>query len=303
MTTKTNNRRVVVTGMGWITPLGHDIDSVWKRLLNSESGMGPTTRFDARTFPTNFSAEVRDYSIDRFVKDARVHASAGLNSQFALGAACQAWKQAGLDGFAGLNRKRVGLYLGAGEGVLDFDNYAAANLAGWNAEQRKVDGVPWADTAHRVLEKMCEVEQEPNMPLAHLAREFGIRGPALNCLTACAASTQAIGEAYSLIQRGDADVMISGGTHTMIHVLGVTGFNRLTALSTSKGDPTKASRPFDATRDGFVMGEGSGMIVIESLEHALARGATPLAEVAGYGSSADAFRITDIHPEGRGGAA
>jgi 3-oxoacyl-[acyl-carrier-protein] synthase II len=307
MSTATNNKhgqkRVVVTGMGWITPLGHEIDAVWKRLLNSESGMGPTTRFDARTFPTNFCAEVRNYTIDRFVKDARVHASAGLNSQFALGAACQAWKQAGLDGFAGLNRKRVGLYLGAGEGVLDFDNYAAANLAGWNAEQRKVDGVPWADTAHKVLEKMCEVEQEPNMPLAHLAREFGIRGPALNCLTACAASTQAIGEAFSLIQRGDADVMISGGTHTMIHVLGVTGFNRLTALSTSKGDPTKASRPFDATRDGFVMGEGSGMIVIESLEHALARGATPLAEVAGYGSSADAFRITDIHPEGRGGAA
>ena len=303
MTTKSNNRRVVVTGMGWVTPLGHDIDLVWKRLLNSESGMGWTTRFDARTFPTNFSAEVRDYSIDRFVRDARVHATAGLNSQFALGAACQAWKQAGLDGHAGLNKKRVGLYLGAGEGVLDFDQYAAANLAGWNSEQRKVDGVAWAETAHKVLEKMCEVEQEPNMPLAHLAREFGIRGPALNCLTACAASTQAIGEAFSLIQRGDADVMISGGTHTMIHVLGVTGFNRLTALSTSKADPTKASRPFDATRDGFVMGEGSGMIVLESLEHALARGARPLAEVGGYGSSADAFRITDIHPEGRGGAA
>ncbi|MEY3027428.1 MAG: putative 3-oxoacyl-[acyl-carrier-protein] synthase [Planctomycetota bacterium] len=303
MSTNQSNRRVVVTGMGWITPLGHDIDGVWKRLLNAESGMGPTTRFDARTFPTNFCAEVRDYSIDRFVKDASVHASAGLNSQFALGAACQAWKQSGLEGFGGLDRKRVGLYLGAGEGVLDFDNYAAANLAGWNAADRKVDGVSWAGTAHQVLERMCEVEQEPNMPLAHLAREFGIRGPALNCLTACAASTQAIGEAYSLIQRGDADVMISGGTHTMIHVLGVTGFNRLTALSTSKGDPTKASRPFDATRDGFVMGEGSGMIVLESLEHALARGATPLAEVGGYGSSADAFRITDIHPEGRGGAA
>ena len=307
MSISTNNpqgrKRVVVTGMGWVTPLGHDIDRVWRRLLNSESGMGPTTRFDARTFPTNFCAEVREYAIDRFVRDARVHATAGLNSQFALGAACQAWRQSGLEGFAGLDKKRVGLYLGAGEGVLDFDNYAAANLSGWNAEQRKVDGVRWADTAHRVLEKMCEVEQEPNMPLAHLAREFGIRGPALNCLTACAASTQAIGEAYSLIQRGDADVMISGGTHTMIHVLGVTGFNRLTALSTSKGDPMKASRPFDATRDGFVMGEGSGMIVLESLEHAMARGAAPLAEVAGYGSSADAFRITDIHPEGRGGAA
>ncbi len=297
------SRRVVVTGMGWITPLGHEVDGVWKRLMNSESGMGPITRFDARTFPTTFAAEVRDYAIDRFVKDPSVHATAGLNSQFALGAASQAWRQSGLGAFAGLDPKRVGLYLGAGEGVLDFDAYAASNMAGWDAASRKVDGARWAATAHRVLEKMREVEQEPNMPLAHLAREFGIRGPALNCLTACAASTQAIGEAFSLIRRGDADVMISGGTHTMIHVLGVTGFNRLTALSTSKGDPTKASRPFDATRDGFVMGEGSGMIVLESLEHALARGATPLAEVAGYGSSADAFRITDIHPEGRGGAA
>ncbi|MFM7051918.1 MAG: beta-ketoacyl synthase N-terminal-like domain-containing protein, partial [Planctomycetota bacterium] len=196
MSTTKNNRRVVVTGMGWVTPLGHDIDGVWKRLMKSESGMGPITRFDARTFPTSFAAQVRDYDIAHFVKDARVHASAGLNSQFALGAASQAWRQSGLEGFAGLNRKRVGLYLGAGEGVLDFDNYAAANLAGWDDAQRKVDGVRWAATAHKVLEKMCEVEQEPNMPLAHLAREFGIRGPALNCLTACAASTQAIGEAF-----------------------------------------------------------------------------------------------------------
>jgi 3-oxoacyl-[acyl-carrier-protein] synthase II len=148
-----------------------------------------------------------------------------------------------------------------------------------------------------------EIEQEPNMPVSHLAREFGIRGPAYNCLTACAASTQAIGEACSILRRGDADVMLSGGTHTMIHMLGVTGFNRLTALSTSKGNPKEASRPFDRDRDGFVMGEGSGMVVLETAEHALARGATPIAEVLGYGSSADAFRITDIHPEGRGAAA
>lgn len=298
-----SSRRVVVTGMGWITPMGHDIDSVWRRLMNSESGMGVITRFDARTFPTTFAAQVKDYDIARFVRDASVHATAGLNSQFALGAACQAWTQSGLGNYSALNKKRVGLYLGAGEGVVDFENYAASNIAGFDEATRTIDGVKWADFAHKAMNRMCEVEQEPNMPLAHLAREFGARGPALNCLTACAASTQAIGEAFSLIQRGDADVMISGGTHTMIHVLGVTGFNRLTALSTSKGDPTKASRPFDKTRDGFVMGEGSGMIILESLEHALARGATPLAEVAGYGSSADAFRITDIQPEGRGGAA
>ena len=302
MTSRTASNRVVVTGMGWITPLGHDIDSTWQRLMHSESGMGPITRFDARTFPTTFAAEVKNYDVAKFVADVKVHATAGLNSQFALGAASQAWKQSGLDAFSALNRKRVGLYLGAGEGVLDFPQYAAANLAGWSDGATRLDAVRWAKTAHEVLTQMYEVEQEPNMPLAHLAREFGIRGPALNCLTACAASTQAIGEAYSLILRGDADVMVSGGTHTMIHVLGVTGFNRLTALSTSKGDPTKASRPFDATRDGFVMGEGSGMVVLERLEHALARGAKPLAELVGYGSSADAFRITDIQPEGRGGA-
>jgi 3-oxoacyl-[acyl-carrier-protein] synthase II len=148
-----------------------------------------------------------------------------------------------------------------------------------------------------------EIEQEPNLPATHLAREFGFRGPTYNCLTACAASTQAIGEAFSLLRRGDADVMLSGGTHTMIHVLGVTGFNRLTALSTSKGDPKKASKPFSRDRDGFVMGEGSGMLVLETLDHAKARGATPVAELVGYGSSADAFRITDIQPEGRGAAA
>ena len=145
------------------------------------------------------------------------------------------------------------------------------------------------------------------MPLAHLGREFGVRGPAYNCLTACAASTQAIGEAFSILRRGDADAMLVGGTHTMIHTLGVTGFNRLTALATTQSlggaDPKCASRPFSRDRGGFVMGEGSGMLVIETLEHAEGRGATVLAEITGYGSSADAFRITDIQPDGRGAAA
>jgi 3-oxoacyl-[acyl-carrier-protein] synthase II len=148
----------------------------------------------------------------------------------------------------------------------------------------------------------CELEQEPNMPAAHLAREFNIRGPACNCLTACAASTQAIGETRDMLKRGDVDVMLSGGTHTMIHVLGVTGFNRLTALSTRNDDYVSASRPFNRTRDGFVLGEGSGVVILETLDHARQRGATPLAELVGYGSSADAFRVTDMHPDGRGGA-
>jgi 3-oxoacyl-[acyl-carrier-protein] synthase II len=294
--------RVVVTGTGWITPLGHDIEGVWKRLLAAESGMAPITRFDARTFPTTFAAEVRDYDVSRFVKDPAVHRTAGLNSRFALGAASQAWRQAGLDRAAPRDPRRVGLYLGAGEGVLDTENYVGSNLAGWDAATGKVDGRRWAEAALSRMTPAREIEQEPNMPLAHLAREFNARGPAYNCLTACAASTQAIGEAFSILRRGDADVMVAGGTHTMIHLLGVTGFNRLTALSEFEGDPTEASRPFSLDRSGFVMGEGSGMIVLETLEHAQARGATPLCEVVGYGSSCDAYRITDIQPEGRGAA-
>jgi len=303
MTTPRADDRVVITGMGWVTPLGHDLESVWKRLLAGESGIAPIDRFDARTFPTTFAGQVRGYDLARFVKDPAVHAGAGLNTAFALGAARQAWAQARLDADAGLDRRRIGLYLGAGEGVLDFDPYVASNLAGWDPAAKRVDGRRWVEAALRLMNAEREIEQEPNMPLAHLAREFGIRGPAYNCLTACAASTQAMGEAFSIIRRGDADVMIAGGTHTMIHVLGITGFNRLTALSTSKGDPTKASKPFSRNRDGFVMGEGSGMLVLERLSHASRRGATPLAEVVGYGSSADAFRITDIQPDGRGAAA
>ncbi|MBU3728560.1 MAG: beta-ketoacyl-[acyl-carrier-protein] synthase family protein [Phycisphaerales bacterium] len=295
--------RIVVTGMGWVTPLGHDLDTVWGKLMRGASGMAPITRFDARTFPTTFAAEVKDFDVSSFVKDMSAHTGAALNSRFALGAASQAWRQAGLHERPARDARRVGIYLGAGEGVIDTLNYVATNLKGWNAETGQIDGKLWAEAGLRLMDAVREIEQEPNMPLAHIAREFGVRGPAYNCLTACAASTQAIGEAFSILRRGDADVMIAGGAHTMIHMLGITGFNRLTALSTSSGDPSRASRPFDLTRDGFVMGEGSGMLILETLEHAQARGAEPIAEVVGYGSSADAYRITDIQPEGRGAAA
>jgi 3-oxoacyl-[acyl-carrier-protein] synthase II len=147
------------------------------------------------------------------------------------------------------------------------------------------------------------MEQDPNMAAGHIAIRFNAAGPNLNTLTACAASTQAIGEARAIIRRGDADVVISGGTHSMIHPLGATGFNRLTALSTRNDDIERASRPFDRTRDGFVLGEGAGIVILESLEHAKARGATIRAEITGYGSTADAFRVTDIHEEARGALA
>src|SRR5256885_14592302 len=158
----------------------------------------------------------------------------------------------------------------------------------------------WAKTSHAMMNPIAEAEQEPNMPLSHIAVMTGARGPALNCLTACAASTQAIGEATQILRRGDADVMIGGGTHSMIHPFGVTGFNRLTALSTANENPARASRPFDAQRGGFVLGEGAGMVILETLEHAQKRGAKILPEVVGYGSTADAFRITDQDPQGMG---
>jgi 3-oxoacyl-[acyl-carrier-protein] synthase II len=295
--------RVVVTGMGWITPLGNDLDTVWKRMCKGESAIATIERFDASSFPTKFAGQVRNFDWTQYVHNAADHHEPAMNSQFALGAAKQAWEQSGLGSYQELNHDRAGIYLGAGEGVLDFSAHSMIDTHSWNVEDGKVDAVAWAKFATAQLDEWGEVEQEPNMPLWHLAREYELRGPAFNCLTACAASTQAIGEATSVLLRGDADVMLAGGTHTMLHALGITGFNRLTALSTFDGDPQKASKPFSRDRGGFVMGEGSGMLVLETLEHAIARGATPLAEIVGFGSSADAYRITDLHPEGRGPAA
>jgi 3-oxoacyl-[acyl-carrier-protein] synthase II len=215
-------------------------------------------------------------------------------------AACdQAWKAAGLNRQL-LDLDRVGIYLGSGEGSLDFDSFTTTNLSAWKAEEQTLDMVKWGLLAMELMNVTREVEQEPNMPLSHLAVFTGARGPALNCLTACAASTQAIGEATEILRRGDADVMLGGGAHSMIHPFGVTGFNRLTALSTANENPPAASRPFDAQRGGFVLGEGAGMVILETLEHAQNRGAKILAEVVGYGSTADAFRITDQDPQGMG---
>jgi 3-oxoacyl-[acyl-carrier-protein] synthase II len=291
--------RVVITGMGWITPMGHSLEAVWPRLLKGESGISRTTIFDASTFPTSISAEVKDFRLAEHVESVELHSGAGRNTQFALAAAKQAWEAAGLDRDK-LDLDRVGIYLGSGEGSLDFDAFTTANLSAWKQEEAAIDSVKWAQLAQELMNVTRELEQEPNMPLSHLALLTGARGPAFNCLTACAASTQAIGEATEILRRGDADVMIGGGAHSMIHPFGVTGFNRLTALSTANEDPPKASRPFDNQRGGFVLGEGAGVVILETLEHAQKRGATILAEVLGYGSTADAFRITDQHPDGEG---
>ena len=296
-------RRVVITGLGWVTPLGHDIETVWRRLLAGESGVAPTTIFDARTFPSQFSAEVKGFDLRSVLgASAEEHAAAARNARFALGAAAMAWRHAGLDRAEPVP-EMVGVYLGGGEGPIDFENFVAAAVAGWDPERGALDAVRWAEVARERLDATREIEQDPNAAAGHLAYRFNARGPNLNTLTACAASTQAIGEATEIIRRGDADIMIGGGAHSMIHPLGVTGFNRLTALSTRNDSYQTASRPFDQTRDGFVLGEGAGILILEEYEHARGRGADILAEIIGFGSTADAFRVTDMPEDGRGAIA
>src|SRR5262249_50397262 len=190
---------------------------------------------------------------------------------------------------------QFGVYLGSGEGVQDFPNMTWLVAQAYRPETRKVDDAVYIRNALPRLDAGHEAEQELHTTAAHLAAHFGLEGPNFTCLTACAASSQAIGEAAEAIRHGDADLMLAGGAHSMIHPYGLTGFNRLTALSTRNDAPEKASRPFDLHRDGFVLGEGAGMLVLEKYEHARKRGAPIYAELAGYGSTADAFRVTDSH--------
>jgi 3-oxoacyl-[acyl-carrier-protein] synthase II len=200
-----------------------------------------------------------------------------------------------------LDPTRFGVYLGCGEGSQDFMAFSHMMTAALDGES--LDLHKFARAGLEILNPLAEIEQEPNMPAGYIAGMFNAQGPNANCLTACAASSQAVGEATEIIRRGDADVMLSGGAHSMIHPFGVTGFNLLTALSTNNENPTKASRPFDRLRDGFVLGEGGAMVVLEEYEHAKKRGAPIFGEILGYGTTADAYRITDVHPQGRGGIA
>jgi len=294
-----HKRRVVITGMGSVTPLGLSVEETWKNLLAGKSGIKPIFIFDARTFPTTFAAQVRDFDLTPYVRDVKQYEKVGRNVRFTMAAARMAMEDSHLLG-AAFDPVRCGIYLGSGEGVLDFLTLAAGIAQGTGADG-KVSTREFAKFGFKRYDALREIEQEPNMTVNHLAAEYGIQGPAVSCLTACAASTQAIGEATNMVRGGRADVVLAGGTHSMIHPLGVTGFNLLTALSVDhKDEPWRASRPFDRERGGFVLGEGSTIMVLEELEHARARGAKIWAEVTGFGISSDAYRMTDIHPEGRG---
>ncbi|MDG2380714.1 MAG: beta-ketoacyl-[acyl-carrier-protein] synthase family protein [Pirellulaceae bacterium] len=293
-------KRVVITGIGCINPMGNDVETMWQGLKESQSGVDYTTVFDASRFPTKISAEIRNWDLTDVGEDEKKWTERARHTRFAAGAARQAIDSSGcLD--VTPDPTRFGVYLGSGEGNQDFLSFAKMVTAGLTEEG--IDTSLFIKAGLESLDPMAELEQEPNMPAGYMASMFNAQGPNANCLTACAASSQAIGEATEIIRRGDADLMLSGGTHSMIHPFGVTGFNLLTALSTSNEEPQKASRPFDRLRNGFVLGEGAAMVVLEEFEHAKKRGAQIFGEVRGYGTTADAYRITDIHPEGRGAIA
>ena len=293
-------RRVVVTGIGMVNPMGHDPQTVWDALQAGKSGVDYTTLFDASGFPTKISAEVKNWDLPSDDPALAGGRRLGRHTKFAIGAARQAMVDSGvLDSIS--DPARIGIYLGSGEGNQDFNTFSQMMAAAISAGE--FDAAKFIARGLELLDPAMELEQEPNMPAAHLATIFNAQGPNMNCLTACAASSQAVGEATEMIRRGDADVMLAGGTHSMIHPFGVTGFNLLTALSESNDQPTKASRPFDRLRDGFVLGEGAGMVILEDIQRARQRGAKIYGEIAGYGTTADAYRITDIPPDGHGGIA
>jgi 3-oxoacyl-[acyl-carrier-protein] synthase II len=228
MIIKDKTQRVVITGMGIVCPMGNDVETVWQAMLECKNGMNKTTIFDASTFPSQFGAEVKDYDYTKYTKYPQLHKNGNRGSLFSIGATAQACKQARIDietdnPADGIDRTRLGIYLGAGEGSVDNDVFFAAIVNGWNKNTNQMDWAKWAEVAFSRMSPMRELEQEPNMPAAHIAMLTAARGPTRSCLTACAASTQAVGEAMMLIRKGNADVIIAGGAHSMIHPLGVMG--------------------------------------------------------------------------------
>lgn len=289
-------RRVVITGVGCVTPLGATTEELWQGLTAGRSGIGPLTLFDADNFPVRIAAEVRDWDLWDVGENPRQWEHCPRQTTFAIGAGLKAGRSASLE-TSRIDPVRMGVYLGCGEAFADFDRFtqsiSGATVGGDTTSE-------FNSTALRIFDPHAECEYEPNLPASHLASLFDAQGPNFNCIAACVSSTQAIGEAARLIRRDDADVMLAGGSHSTIHPFGVTGFQRLSALSTRNDDPATAVRPFDRERDGFVIGEGSAVFVLEELEHARRREAEIWGEVDGYGSSQDAYRVTDTHPDGRG---
>ncbi len=278
------NRRVVVTGLGAITPIGNDVDSFWKSLKEKKVGIGPITHFDAAGYKAKLAGEVKDFQAKEYM-DGRAARRMELFSQYAVAAARQALEDAGIE-MSMEDPYRVGVSVGSGIGSMQaFEQNHRALL-------EKGPG--------RVSPLMVPM-MISNMAAGNVGIAFGLKGKNINVVTACATGTNSIGEAFRAIQYGEADVMVAGGTESSICPMAVAGFSALQALSTSD-DPLRASRPFDRDRTGFVMGEGAGVVVLESLEHALSRGAKIYAQVAGYGATCDAWHITSPAEDGSGAA-
>lgn len=280
-----NKRRVVVTGMGMISPLGLNLQSSWQALIEGRSGVGYITHFDAKDYPVRIAAEVKGFEPTNYIdpKEAR---KMDRFIHFAMATAEMALQDAQLK-ISPEVAERIGIVIGSGLG-----------------------GLPVIEAYHKVLLEKGWKRITPffipmviaNLAGGQIAIKYGIKGPNIAISTACASGNHSIGEAYRIIQYGDADIMIAGGTEAVITPLAVSAFAAMRALSTRNDEPEKASRPFDIDRDGFVMGEGCGLLILENLEHALKRGARIYAEIAGYGMSCDAYHITAPSPDGEGGA-
>ena len=300
MSSSNGHRRVVITGIGAVSPLGTSARETWAGLVAGQSGIGRISLFDASEFPTKIAGEVRNFDFDQMLRRDPALANVSRSTFFALQAAEEAFKDSMLRSFI-INPERFGIYFAAGDSGIDFGPFVETLSSSLNGDTSQVvDKALYLEASGRYMNALKELETQPFMTVTHLARRFDIRGPVSNCLTACAASSQAIGEAFEWIRRGDADVVMSGGSHSMIYPLGVAGFSLLTVLSTRNDDPEKSSRPFDKKRDGFVLAEGAGVVILEELTHALKRRAKIYGEIVGYGSTADAYRLTDMDPEGRG---
>ncbi|WP_338449051.1 beta-ketoacyl-ACP synthase II [Niallia oryzisoli] len=277
-------RRVVVTGIGAVTPLGNDIETTWNNLIAGVCGIGPLTRVNADDFPAKVAAEVKDFEPEDFIdkKDAR---KMDRFTQFAVAASLMAVKDAGLD-INEENSDRIGVWIGSGIGGMETFENQYQNFI---------------NKGYRRVSPFFVPMLIPDMAAGQVSITLGARGFNSCTVTACATGTNSIGDAFKVIQRGDAIAMVTGGAEAPITNMSVAGFCANTALSTNP-DPKTACRPFDLNRDGFILGEGAGIMVLEDLEHALARGAHIYAEIVGYGATADAYHITAPAPGGEGGA-
>ena len=277
-------KRVVVTGLGALTPIGNTLNEYWDGLLSGKSGAAPIQQFDASLFKTHFACEVKDFNIEDFMdkKEAR---KLDQFSQFAMVSASEAMADSGLME-SDANHDRIGVIWGSGIGGLKtFQDEAQNFFAG--------DGTPRFNPFF--IPKMIA-----DIAAGHISIKYGLRGPNYVTVSACASSTNAIIDAFNLIRLGKADAIVTGGSESCVNEMGMGGFNALKALSTRNDSPETASRPFDVDRDGFVLGEGSGALILEEYEHAIRRGAKIYAEVIGGGMSGDAYHITAPHPEGIG---